>query len=256
MKRKKTLATTTPLLFILGLLTINLVGVSAVPSVSPYIMVVPENTLDTNLIPDMNYEVSIVTDYDGTDVWSWQFSLTFNATVLEGISVSNGDLITQEKNPAAYFMFAPGTFNNTAGTLSLTSAYYDFVGPNYDTTYGPGILANVTFRVKDYGSSDITLVTTPSTDTVLIGATGSHTHTIISGYVAPEKIGNGYFSNKLLGDVNGNRKVDAIDLFAVGKAYSSAPSKPNWNPECDFNRDNNVNKTDLTSLGNNYGKSI
>jgi len=242
----------------LGLLTVNLVGVFAVPSVSPYIMVVPEYTLDTNLTPPMNYEVSIITDCNHTDIWCWHFALTFNPTVLEGISVINGDLITEAKNPEAAFVFEPGTFDNTAGTLSLTAARYDFQGPNYDVTYGPGTLANVTFRVKGYGSSGITFVSDPETETVLLGATGSHSYPIIRGYSEREKIGNGYFSNKLLGDVNGNRKVDAIDLFAVGKAYStsSAPGIPNWNTECDFNRDNNVNKTDLTTQNNNYGKTI
>lgn len=254
MNRKKTLVTTTLLLFALGLLTVNRFGVSTTP-VSPYIMVLPEETLDTNLTPGMYYEVSIVTDYAGSDIWAWYFGLTFNATVLEGISVSNGDLITQEKNPDAYFVFDEGTFDNTAGILSLTAAYYDFVGPNYDTTYGPGTLANVTFRVKGYGFSHITFDLTTQTDTRLMGATGSSTYNIIRGYDQEEKIGNGFFSNKLP-DVDGDGKVAAIDLFSVGSAYSSVSGGPTWNPACDFNKDDTISQTDLTYLSNNYGKSI
>lgn len=255
MNRKKKLVTTSLLLFALSLLTVNRFGVSAVP-VSPYIMILPEATLDENLTPGMYYEVSIVTDYAGSDVWGGYFGLTFNPTVLEGISVTNGDLITQDKNPPAYFVWEPGTFDNTAGILSLSAAYYDYVGPGYDTTYGPGTLANVTFRVKGYGFSHITFDLTTQTDTRLMGATGSSTYNIIRGYDQPDRIGNGYFSNKLLGDVNGDRTVNGADLNPLKLAYGSVPGRPEWELQCDFDWNQKVDVRDLYTLGNNYGRSV
>ena len=60
---------------------------------------------------------------------------------------------------------------------------------------------------------------------------------------------------RLLGDVNGDDKVDSLDLFQLGKAYGSDSSKPNWNPDCDFNWDGKIDISDISSLRNNYGKT-
>ena len=124
--------------------------------VSPYIAVVPQSTVDTTLTPGKNYTVSIYTDYNGTDIWGYEFALSYNPNVLEGIEIVNGDLITTDKHPDA--MFDPGTFNNTLGKLSLPGAYFYYEAPPAPTTYGPGTLANVTFRVKGTGDSNITLI--------------------------------------------------------------------------------------------------
>lgn len=60
----------------------------------------------------------------------------------------------------------------------------------------------------------------------------------------------------ITGDVDGDGKVDASDLFDLSKAYGSDPSKPNWNPNCDFNDDGKVDASDLFNLSKNYGKTI
>ena len=63
------------------------------------------------------------------------------------------------------------------------------------------------------------------------------------------------FPAKILGDLNDDGKVDASDLFDLSKAYGSEPSKPNWNPNCDFNGDKKVNASDLFILTEDYGRS-
>lgn len=123
-----------------------------------YIAVVPQRTLDTSLTPGKNYTVAIYTDYNGTDIWSWQFSLSYNPLFLEGVEVINGDLITTAKNPDATFV--AGSFDNTRGELSITVALFQYEAPPIPTTSGPGTLAYVTFRVKDTGGSNITFVET------------------------------------------------------------------------------------------------
>jgi hypothetical protein len=94
--------------------------------------------------------ISIYTDYDGTDVWGYEFALTYKPNVLQGVNVTNGNLITGPNLDE----FLAGDFDNTEGTLSLTAAF--FKGEN--VTSGPGILANVTFTVVGMGDSGITLV--------------------------------------------------------------------------------------------------
>jgi len=59
----------------------------------------------------------------------------------------------------------------------------------------------------------------------------------------------------ILGDVQGDGKVDIMDLLEMGKAFGSNSSKSNWNPYCDFNNDNKVDTIDLFDLGENYGQT-
>ena len=121
-----------------------------------YIAVIPQNTVDLTLTPGKNYTISIYTDYNGSDVWCWQFALSYNPNVLEGVEVVNGDLITTAKDSSASFF--KGTFNNTEGTLSLTAAYFYYIPPAEPyVTSGPGTLAYITFRVKATGESNIIL---------------------------------------------------------------------------------------------------
>ena len=166
---------------------------STVKIISHYITVVPESIVDPTLTPGKNFTVSIYTDYNGTDIWGWQFSLTYNPLVLQGVSVTNGDLITKAKNDNASFTF--GTFNNTLGILSPTLAYFFYIAPAEPyVTSGPGILANITFTVVGTGDSNITLV---ESETELKGYKDGQTYEIISVY-EPPKIGHirsGYFKN-------------------------------------------------------------
>jgi len=133
----------------------TLISTSKAKVVSHYIAVVPQSIMDTNMTPGKNFTVSIYTDYNGTDVWSYAFALTYDNNVLHGVSVTNGDLITKEKDETA--TYHAGKFNNTLGELSLTGASFFSMEEPVPTTYGPGILANVTFTVVGNGTSGITL---------------------------------------------------------------------------------------------------
>lgn len=66
---------------------------------------------------------------------------------------------------------------------------------------------------------------------------------------------DGKCAEKLQGDVDGNCKVDILDLAAVGLAYGSKPGDSNWSINADFNKNNVVDIFDLTVVGLNYGRS-
>jgi hypothetical protein len=151
---------------------------------SPFIGVVPHNTVNPNLTNGTDYAVSIYTDYNGSDITSYQFALSYNPNVLHGINVTNGDLITNDKAD-----FVPGTFNNTSGELSLTAAYFD----EHKVTAGPGTLANVAFTVVGEGDSDITLV---KKETQLKGYTDDVYNIVDEMTPALGHIMDGYFRNK------------------------------------------------------------
>ncbi|RLI46255.1 hypothetical protein DRO69_03480 [Candidatus Bathyarchaeota archaeon] len=120
--------------------------------VSPYMVILPRNTKNTTLTSG-NYTISIYTNYNGSDIWGYQFILTYNPSVLYGIKVTNGDLIT-----GANAKFIPGNFDNTIGQLGLTGAYgwdESTDPPTLVNFTGPGVLAYVTFTIVGEGESPI-----------------------------------------------------------------------------------------------------
>jgi hypothetical protein len=66
---------------------------------------------------------------------------------------------------------------------------------------------------------------------------------------------DGWVIVSIVGDVNGDGKVNLIDVFAVALAYGSFPGYPTWNPNYDINNDGKVNLIDYFTVSLNYGKS-
>jgi len=160
-------------------LTANTIAV-----VSPYIAVLPRRLVNTTLTAG-EYTVSIYTDYNGSDIWAYEFELTYNPSILNGTEVVNGDLITQGD-----VSFIAGDFNNTKGKLELTTAYTTA----QTSQTGPGTLATVTFTIVGIGDSNIEL----SDDTRLKGVDGSDIIDNLSNLgVDPTegKFLHGYFRN-------------------------------------------------------------
>jgi hypothetical protein len=60
---------------------------------------------------------------------------------------------------------------------------------------------------------------------------------------------------KIPGDVNGDRKVDLKDVFAVGKAFGAIAGDPRYNPNLDINGDGRIDLKDYFIACKNYGKS-
>jgi len=322
----------TPLVAILAIsvlcgLNVNTSQVSAVES--PSITIVPDKILDETLVPGDNVTISLYTDYNGSDVWSYQFTLSYNSSVLRGgvnktdtwtgngvtdkfyttytpmiegseyvwvngtlqilgtdylmnygigevwfapwsipgvganitakylYGVVNGDLITGD--PSAEF--EPGTFNETLGELSLTVGWFFYMAPaDPYVTSGPGILANVTFTVVGYGFSHLTL----GFDTILIGYnTITHEpYDIINAKIDADHIRHGYFSDKIPGDIDGDKDVDPFDFSAFRVAYGSKgppqkdPADANYNLQADLDLDGDVDPFDFSTFRVNYGKTI
>jgi hypothetical protein len=61
---------------------------------------------------------------------------------------------------------------------------------------------------------------------------------------------------KLVGDINGDGKVDINDLIAWDAAYNSHPGDPNWNPQADINGDGIVDQLDGQLIIQNYHNSV
>ena len=68
---------------------------------------------------------------------------------------------------------------------------------------------------------------------------------------------------RIMGDINGDGKVDGKDIRLVAKSFGSfgpnflypgSPPSPRWNLDCDINGDNKVDGQDITLVARNLGK--
>ncbi len=65
---------------------------------------------------------------------------------------------------------------------------------------------------------------------------------------------SGNITVRLIGDVNGDGKVDLRDLALAARAFGSTPTSPNWNPAADINGDGKVDLKDIALIARNFGQ--
>lgn len=93
------------------------------------------------------------------------------------------------------------------------------------------------------------------------GPYGNYTISATAGPVAGEtNIGDNTLSDGTVlitipGDINGDLKVNLVDLVLLANAYGSTPQMPlKWNRNADIDGNNVVGLTDLVILANHYGQ--
>jgi len=60
---------------------------------------------------------------------------------------------------------------------------------------------------------------------------------------------------RLLGDLNGDGRVDLDDVLTVSLAFGSYPGCPNWDPNADIYRDNKIDLADVLAVCLNFGNT-
>jgi hypothetical protein len=176
-----------------------------------------------------------VTISNVNDLYVWQVGINFNATLLEAISFEEGPFLKQTGTT----LWINGTIDNTAGIIHYHAAA---LAGNVTGADNNGTLGTITFKTRNHGVTNLQPI-----DIILLNSSLAE---------IDKATVHGTIEIRILGDANGNQKVDVHDLFDLGKAYGSYPSAPNWNPECDFNADNRVDASDLSDLSENHGKTI
>jgi hypothetical protein len=59
---------------------------------------------------------------------------------------------------------------------------------------------------------------------------------------------------RIMGDINGDGKVDGKDIATAAKAFGTIPGDPRWNLDCDINGDGKVDGKDIVLVARNFGK--
>lgn len=176
---------------ILLILSLSILSQTLIPSpagvvLEPWIYLDPTPIIDgAGVLTSIT--INVMTNYTGTDIWGYDFTLTYNPLILNGHNVTNGPVISKEN-----VTFTAGIFNDTIGKLELTEAYSENktvpqpYPPLNNTNIGAGILATVVFNVTGNGETPITL----GDDTKLARGNGTN---IIDGHFDFDQIGHGYF---------------------------------------------------------------
>jgi hypothetical protein len=67
-------------------------------------------------------------------------------------------------------------------------------------------------------------------------------------------LSDGRVKVRILGDVNGDGKVDIFDVRMIAVAFGSYPGNPRWNPDYDLNQSHGIDIFDVRLAAKNFGK--
>jgi Ca2+-binding EF-hand superfamily protein len=60
----------------------------------------------------------------------------------------------------------------------------------------------------------------------------------------------------LVGDVNGDGKVDIQDVALVARCFGTTPSSPKWNPACDLDNNGKIDIGDIAIVARSFGQHV
>ncbi len=194
---------------------------------------------------------------DATDLFAWQVNLTWNPSILNFSRVKeygpflrataspNGTSGWIDRDPTQNVTIAP--YNNTVGYVAIAETILG----DYSGISGTGRLVSVEFEVVGYGCTNLTIGTDGTLATTLLNSTQN------SVTVTPT---NGWFSNKLAGDANGDGYVNALDVGKVNAHWAPAGGPPGWSlgyaRGVDNNDDGYINALDIGVVNANWGRTI
>ena len=164
----------------------------------------------------------------------WQFDIDFDPTILEAISVTEGNFL---KADGGSTFFHGGSIDNAAGKIEgLTAARLSTQGAS-----GTGILLQVTFKAKSAGETQLTLqkfqFASTAGDDIPAGP-----HEI---YLTVEE-------QLAMGDVNRDGVISILDLVLIVRQLGQ--SVPAGSP-VDLNRDGVVSVLDLVLVAQRIAES-
>ena len=158
------------------------------------------------------------------DMAGWQFDIAFDPTMLEAISVTEGNFL---KTDGGNTFFQGGSIDNAAGKIAGLSA----IRLSTQGVTGAGTVLQVTFKAKSAGETELALQ-----NFEFAAITGEH---IPAG---PQQIRITVEEQLATGDVNRDGRVSILDLVLIAQQLgNSVPA----NSPVDLNSDGVVSILDL-----------
>jgi hypothetical protein len=189
-----------------------------------------------------------------TNLYGYEFKLNYNATLLHAIKVYNGTLFPGY--PSSWTVISQ--INNTAGTIWFAEA---LLAPQTPKN-GTGILAKITFN-STFGTIYPNTLSCPL-----------HLYDVRlsdeNGNAIPFDTIDGVYTFALLrGDINGDGKVDILDVILVTSVFGTTNSSSRWNATriivfgenyslcalADLHHDGVIDIFDVVLVTSNYGRT-
>jgi hypothetical protein len=165
-------------------------------AVAPQIIVGPP----PKITETFNVNITIT---DVIDLYTWQAGMTFNASVLECLSITEGEFLKRAGVPT---LWTPGTIDNTNGIIHYSACSITGSTPGVN---GSGQLMSITFRVKGSGNS-----TLHPTDVLLLDSD------LVS--IEPVNI------------VDGHVQIHVQDIAILSVSTSATEAYPTWTVPLDI----------------------
>lgn len=203
------------------------------------VYVEPEHTVVTiNSVFTVNVSVANIPS-DG--LFSYEFQLSYNNTVLEGVNVTLPEGHFLEPEDPDFIFVVQCHVNQTLGKVILAVTLCSGSEP---VKMGNGTLVSATFKAKSFGYSILSI---PEQYLILDRpACGPYEDVdVVEGLV-----------EVVSPDLNMDGNVDLEDLDLQKKAFRSNPGYPNWDPLADLNKDKVVNILDISLVAKDYGKTV
>jgi len=223
-----------------------------VTSSSTTVFVDPPNVLNETLQAGSNFTVHLNVS-DVNDLFTWQVNIDWNSYVLNVSRIVPGEFLARADNQTSSEVLGV-VINSTDNAQGYGSLVESILG-NVSGIPGPasGRLVSIEFLVLEYGWTNLNISISGTFPTTLLDSAGSNiTFTAVDGY----------FSNKIPGDIDGDKDVDPFDFSSFRLAYGSkgppqvpAPD-PNYNKQADFDLDGDIDPFDFSTFRLNYGKTI
>jgi len=199
-----------------------------------------------------NVSVTIVMSEEEMDLFLWQLNMTFNPTVLAVVNVTQGPFL---KEASGYpTMWPQPEIHNDTGWFGAGCSLKRPDGgfPPFGA-WGSGVIAIITFYVKAEGKSDLHFTGVfpgePEKQQTFLRTWDPIGKELLEILFTPN---DGFFQVPQ-GDVTNDGIVDAEDLAALGRAYSTQEGQASYNPDADLNKDKVIQKSDLEIISSNYG---
>lgn len=199
--------------------TETIVNITAVPSV---IQVYHGEMRDGNGNPaKINYTIHVVYKGTGPDVWV---------------------LISLKRT-------------NTTGEVYFRKNFLISLSPGEDESFSPftwyenGIAEPKGTGVIQEGIWTISLYVSP---------TGTGAGTVTDSNTANNQHDSPYTvkAKEWIEDLDGNGKINIIDIATAAKAFGTVPGHPRWNSDADVNKDEKVNIIDIAMIAKQFGKNF
>jgi hypothetical protein len=205
---------------------------------STTVFVTPPNVLDNGLQAGSKFTVHVNVS-EVTDLFTWQISMSWNSSMLNVSGIIPGEFLARSADPTSSEELGGIVINSTDNGQGYGSFAESILG-EVSGISGNGTLVSVEFLVLTYGWTDLNITVSGDFATTLLDSAGS------SATFTPA---DGYFSNKIPGDIDGDIDVDGTDFWMFSGVY---PSDPALDPMCDLDRDGDIDGTDFWIFTGHY----